>query len=255
MPIPERSPAARSGQRRLKKMDSNLEKLAVFWWRQVSPDRMALAITVGVGGLIGCALLLGGLEYLLTRGFTQPLHLAEIQTLQWIHQFANSRLDRLMLFVTRLCNPEVAVPVALLTLGALLARQARLAAWIFAIAGLGSILLNRSLKPLLPRLRPALYLPLIQENTFSFPSAHALGSTVLYGMIAYLLAIRYPQRAIWIYLLTAILVAVVGFSRLYLGVHWPTDVLAGWGVGFLWLITCITMLRLQQLEYERGEAK
>lgn len=71
---------------------------------------------------------------------------------------------------------------------------------------------------------------------------------MLYGFLAYLLATRYPNSAKIIYSLAIILIAGIGFSRLYLGVHWPTDVIAGYGVGFIWLMICITMLKLQRLK-------
>lgn len=236
------------------RMDSNLEKLEMFWVQRVSSNLTLLTITVGIAGLTGCAFFLWVMGWVFTSLIPLKIYTAEveIEILQWIHQAANPLLDALMLAVTRLCNPEVAVPVGLVTLVTLLVRHARLEAGIFAIAGLGAILLHRGLKLMFARLRPDLYPQLIQEETFSFPSSHALGATVLYGAIAYLLAKRWPQRAIWIYLLTTILVIAIGFSRLYLGVHWPTDVLAGWITGCLWLTICITMLRLQTLQKEKG---
>jgi membrane-associated phospholipid phosphatase len=92
---------------------------------------------------------------------------------------------------------------------------------------------------------------LISEKSFSFPSGHALGSMVLYGFIAYELATHYPRLSKVIYSFTVILIAAIGISRLYLGVHWPTDIIAGYGVGFLWLMICITMLKLQRLKQRK----
>lgn len=69
---------------------------------------------------------------------------------------------------------------------------------------------------------------------------------VLYGFIAYILATYYPQFSRLIYVLAVILIVAIGISRLYLGVYWPTDVIAGYGVGFLWLMICITVLKLQK---------
>jgi undecaprenyl-diphosphatase len=232
----------------MRRINSNLEKLAMLWGQRVSSNFTLLTMTVAIAGLIGCTLLLWAMERIFSRVVPLQIFTMEVETLRWFHKVATPFLDTLMLAVTRLCNPAVALPVGLATLVILLARQAYLEAWIFVIAGLGAILLNRVLKPIFARPRPTLYPPLVQEKTFSLPSGHALGAMVLYGMIAYLLAEYYPQRAIWIYLLTGILVLAVGLSRLYLGVHWPTDVLAGWGIGFLWLATCITMLRLQKLK-------
>ena len=70
---------------------------------------------------------------------------------------------------------------------------------------------------------------------------------MLYGFIAYLLATHYPRYTKVFYILAVIATTAIGLSRLYLGVHWPTDIIAGYGVGFLWLMLCITMLKLQKL--------
>jgi undecaprenyl-diphosphatase len=74
-----------------------------------------------------------------------------------------------------------------------------------------------------------------------------LQGTVLYGLIAYLLAQRFPQLARWFYGGAALWVAAIGFSRLYLGIQWPFDVLAGLVSGFLWVMICIVLLRLQAI--------
>ena len=88
---------------------------------------------------------------------------------------------------------------------------------------------------------------MITEHTYSFPSGHALQGTVLYGAISYLLAIRFPRFANWLYGGAMLLVGAIGLSRLYLGVHWPLDVVAGWIIGFLWLVIFVVSLRLQDL--------
>ena len=99
--------------------------------------------------------------------------------------------------------------------------------------------------------RPQLWQQLIKETSFSYPSGHALGSMVIYGFIAYLLAFHYPKFAQIIYTFAAILIGAIGLSRLYLGVHWPTDIIAGYGVGYLWLMFSITMLKLQKARFEK----
>ena len=167
--------------------------------------------------------------------------------LLWLHQFANPSLDNLMLFITNLGNPKTVVVVAAFTLGILWWRRYRIETYIFVLTCLGGLILNTGLKLFFSKPRPQLWTLLISEKSFSFPSGHALGSMVLYGFIAYLLAIHYLKFSQIIYGLAVILIATIGISRLYLGVHWPTDVIAGYGVGFLWLMICITMLKLQRL--------
>jgi undecaprenyl-diphosphatase len=67
------------------------------------------------------------------------------------------------------------------------------------------------------------------------------------------LATRLPRFSGLIFAIATVMIAAIGFSRLYLGVHWPTDVIAGYAVGFLWLTLCITMLKLQT--QAKAEAK
>jgi membrane-associated phospholipid phosphatase len=93
------------------------------------------------------------------------------------------------------------------------------------------------------RPRPLLWPRLIQETSYGFPSGHALGSIVLYGFLAYLLVRRYPGQGRSIYGMAAGLIGAIGFSRLYLGVHYPTDILAGYAVGWLWLMVCVFVLQ------------
>ena len=171
----------------------------------------------------------------------------ETKILWQIQQLSHPLLDRVMLAITVLVNPEVAVLVFLITLILLWWRRAHRETLMFSVVCGGSVILNQGLKLLFKRPRPDLWPPLITEHTYSFPSGHALQGTVLYGAISYLLANRFPRWANWLYGGAILLVGAIGLSRLYLGVHWPLDVLAGWTVGFLWLIICIFLLRLQDL--------
>jgi undecaprenyl-diphosphatase len=71
-------------------------------------------------------------------------------------------------------------------------------------------------------------------------------SMVVYGIIGYLLSSKFPQWRLLIISLTLVLVTGIGLSRLYLGVHWPTDVVAGYAAGLVWLLTCIFSLQVWQ---------
>ncbi len=78
--------------------------------------------------------------------------------------------------------------------------------------------------------------PNVSLTNWSFPSGHALHATVIYGFLAVLLATRLPQDRRWlVYAVTIVLVLLIGFSRLYLGVHWFSDVVTGWVLGLLWI--------------------
>ncbi|MBW4557678.1 MAG: phosphatase PAP2 family protein [Trichormus sp. ATA11-4-KO1] len=110
----------------------------------------------------------------------------------------------------------------------------------------GAISLNYLLKLLFGRARPVLWNRLVNVSHHSFPSGHAMGAMMIYGFIGYVLAEQFPQWQKQIFALTVILIVAIGFSRLYLGVHWPTDVLAGYAVGLGCLIACIFIWELEQ---------
>lgn len=159
-----------------------------------------------------------------------------------IHHWANPVLDQLMLGITRLADPEVVVIVVAISLGWLVQRRQWRSAVMLIFTCLGALMLNQGMKSAFTRPRPLLWPRLIEETSYGFPSGHALGSIVLYGLLAYLLVRRYPRQGRLVYGIAIVLIGAIGFSRLYLGVHYPTDVLAGYVVGWLWLTLCILML-------------
>lgn len=105
----------------------------------------------------------------------------------------------------------------------------------------GGGLLNLELKALFQRTRPETIDPSLLVSGWSFPSGHAMGSLIGYGIVAYLLVLWLPRH--WDRLIiaaSAALVLLIGFSRLYLGVHYLSDVIAGYAAGSVWLVVCIT---------------
>jgi membrane-associated phospholipid phosphatase len=107
-----------------------------------------------------------------------------------------------------------------------------------------AMLVNVGLKNLFERPRPAHEHPLVQLTTYSFPSGHAVASTVFYGILCALVFAHTRSRA-WrcmAIVIAATMVLVVGFSRVYLGAHFPSDVLAGTMVGLLWVLLSLRLL-------------
>jgi undecaprenyl-diphosphatase len=135
------------------------------------------------------------------------------------------------------------VVLTLITAGAigflLLERKPRTAAFLL-LAILGGTLISLALKAGFDRPRPDFLVHGDIVYTASFPSGHSMNSAVVYLLIGAILARAHRSRAIKVYLLAcAILITVlVGFSRMYLGVHWPTDVAAGWTAGAAWALLC-----------------
>ncbi len=115
----------------------------------------------------------------------------------------------------------------------------------------GGAILESILKYVFERARPELVTHLVSVSSASFPSGHAMNSTVIYLTLGTLLAKTERRRAVRIYLILAaiMLALLVGFSRIYLGVHWPTDVIAGWCIGSVWAFTC--SLLAERLQWRR----
>lgn len=126
------------------------------------------------------------------------------------------------------------------------------AAWVLAVAGNG--LLNRSLKSVFERVRPEHADGLIEATGYSFPSGHTSGSVVAYGMLAYLAIRLTPQRFHLPALLAATAVAFsTGCSRVFLQVHYASDVMAGLASGSLWLCICVMSCELARYYRRTGE--
>jgi membrane-associated phospholipid phosphatase len=222
-----------------------MKQLAGFSFRRVSAPMKTFMATLSTVGLAICIVILLGLGWLCQEVWEKEAFSFDTTLLLNIHQWANPGLDQLMLSITRLGDPEVAGCVIGASLIWLWWKHRRSEAKMFAIACLGAVILNQGLKLFFAKPRPTLWTHLITETSFSFPSGHALGALVTYGFLAYVLARQFQRAAAAIYGGAIALIAAIGFSRLYLGVHWPTDILSGYGVGFLWLMTCITLLKIQ----------
>jgi undecaprenyl-diphosphatase len=121
----------------------------------------------------------------------------------------------------------------------LLARRLRTALFVFA-ASAGGIALGSLLKQVYARPRPMLVPHLVDVTSSSFPSGHATDSAIVYLTLAALLARSAPERAVRIYLVggAILLILLIGCSRVYLGVHYPSDVVAGWTLGAAWALAC-----------------
>lgn len=114
-------------------------------------------------------------------------------------------------------------------------------------------ILNKTIKHIVQRMRPGDIRHLVHEGGFSFPSGHSITSMFVYGLLLYLILTHVKKR--WLRNLLAAMAAIpmilVGPSRIYLGVHYPTDVLAGWCLGFAALMAVIEVLQRIKSRRER----
>lgn len=150
----------------------------------------------------------------------------------WVHQWSAPWLDTVFQAITQTAGGWVAVPLAVVTAVLWQQRKKRTAVLIFASFA-GSVALNTILKLFFARLRPNIFPPLIIETSFSFPSGHTMAAVAFYGLISILL--WRSHRHGWA-ILPGLWVPLVALSRIYLGVHYPSDVLASLAVGTIWLI-------------------
>jgi undecaprenyl-diphosphatase len=112
-----------------------------------------------------------------------------------------------------------------------------------ATVAIADTLLNKGLKQLFERARPEDIVPLIEQGGYAFPSGHSVTSMAFYGMLLFLVQTRMEDRkkANTLSVVLILLIALIGPSRIYLGVHYPTDVLAGWAEG-VFVATAVYML-------------
>jgi undecaprenyl-diphosphatase len=158
----------------------------------------------------------------------------------WVREMARD--------ITSLGSFAVLGIVSLAVVAYLLLAGARSAAVLVLVAVVGGVMINSLLKIQFARPRPDLFVPAAKVFTASFPSGHAALSAITYMTLAALLARMTVGRRIRYYFMgVAIgLTFMVGVSRVYLGVHYPTDVLAGWCIGSAWALICwAIMARLQ----------
>jgi membrane-associated phospholipid phosphatase len=198
-------------------------------------DRRRLVLAVAVAYLAAWGVGIGYGYLLLAAGDWQGAPW-ERDVLRWFHERPlPPLLDRLML-VAPLFGTNLTVLPAMLVVGWWLwkTRREPITGVHLLVVSVGSLSLNPTMKYLLDRDRPSLYPLRGMYNWASYPSGHAILTTALYFTIAMLLLRRRGWR--WPLAAAAIVVLLTCYSRLYLAVHWPTDLIGGLLIGLVWLL-------------------
>lgn len=161
--------------------------------------------------------------------------------LQAVRGIASPLLDTIFVVGTDL-GGVIGVAVIGVLLGGYFIYKRRWHKLVFLLYALvGAVLLNVLLKSIFLRDRPDLWEHLVVEDSYSFPSGHAMASSAL---ALALIALGWKTKFRWMILAAAcFFVVFIGFSRLYLGVHYPTDVIAGWLVSTAWVSTVVYFMR------------
>jgi undecaprenyl-diphosphatase len=187
-----------------------------------------------LGLMTAAATLFAWLAEEVTQGRTQQF---DDRLRMLIHAHANPWLTAMMRGISLIASPGLLLASGALAIVFFVRTEKWRTAMLFVIAVAGAQLLGESLKLVFHRARPATFFGLAEPGGYSFPSGHAVGSCAFFCVMAAFYAARTSSRARrWIYFIGAVLAfAAVGFSRIYLGMHNPSDVLGGYAVAALWL--------------------
>lgn len=203
-----------------------------------------LSVTAGLrlfAALVVIGLLLLGFAALADE-FSEQSSLArfDLSVLNWLQLRGSEQGERLFQIVSWFGAPilfviDIGVAIAL----AVRRRWQWFTLWTVAIVG--GVLLDETLKLAFRRARPQVASEFISSGSWSFPSGHAMNALVGYAMLAYLLRqhVSSARTRAFVALGAALLIVAVGLSRLYLGVHYLSDVIAGYLAGGAWVLACI----------------
>lgn len=163
----------------------------------------------------------------------EPLRIDTI-VIDAVHSIHNAGWDNFFLFWTAIGEPLVVISVAAALFGMFLYRRHfRNAAVIMGGVG-GAGLANVILKGIFARSRPSIFTPLVHETSYSFPSGHAMVSA---AFVCVLMIVFWHTRFRYLAVIGGFaLTFLIGLSRVYLGVHYPSDIVAGWSVGLIWAV-------------------
>ncbi len=195
-------------------------------------------------------LLLGGSVLLIIFLFFGVYHTTltsfDFVVMHGVWKMRSDWLTEAMLFVTDLGSKHVSFPLMyILIVFFLLVKNPKLSLIVvFNLIGVREV--NKWLKSVYHRTRPDEW-PLIHETGLSFPSGHAMNSAAFFGFLGYLLWKYLRNKGIqagYVLVLTWMFIGLIGFSRVYLGVHFPTDVLGGFTAGAIWLILTLMLMKL-----------
>jgi len=220
---------------------SPFQKPIRFLQNRLSPQGYAgLHLTVGVLVVLICGWCFGEIAEDVSHG--DPIVQVDRHVAVWFHQHASPTITQVARTISFFGSVGWLTAVSLGVALFLVSRRDWLNASLVALVMLGGSTLNVVLKHFFHRERPVLESPLVTLSSYGFPSGHTMGATLLYGLLALLAWKNLRNRAarlacavgacFWILL--------IGFTRIYLGAHYLTDVLGALAAGLFWLVFCWT---------------
>lgn len=197
-----------------------------------------LAIKLFIEIILGAFLTIFSLYFFLKIGseiFNENILLLDNSFSNLVYSFRTDSLNSLMIFLTNLASPYLLFAGAIIS-AFFISLYRKKDAVIFLSILSSAVLANVILKFIYQRPRPDEF-PLIHESSYSFPSGHAMNAFMFYSLLAYFIyrETKSLKATFLVSIFCAIIILLVGFSRIYLGIHYPSDVLGGFIAGFLWL--------------------
>ncbi len=229
-----------------------LGAVAALRWRRSSPGTAELLITSGALLAVLAAIVLG-----LADGASESNGLASIDppVWQWMIDRRTPALTTIAIVVTTVGSTVAMTVIAIATIVFLLIKRRFGDAVLVAVVAAGAGFLVTVGKATVGRVRPPAEFRLVTETNESFPSGHALASAAILGVVLVVLLPSISSRAWRIGVLVGVglFALCIGLSRLYLGVHWATDVIGGWVTGLAWLALCLTVRQVWRLTRGKPE--
>ena len=182
-----------------------------------------------------------------TQGFDDAIRMT-------VYGVSSPRATTILYAATQLGSPLLLIPMTIVCSLIFLRLRRIRGAILLTVTMVGVTLLNWILKAVFQRERPVPFFGLAPPSSYSFPSGHSLASFCFYGALAALVTarLRSPVLRAVVWAAAAVIIVAVGFSRLYLGLHYPSDVIAGYATGFVWVLTVASADRMFQRADERS---
>jgi len=236
------APAAATPLPRLSRIRSAFKTMA---------ERLGPRMGVGLLAAVIVTVLFGVLASEVHEGETQHFDDALRMT---VYGVASPRATTVLHAITQLGSPLFLLPMTIV-FALIFLRQRRIRGAILLTATMvGVSLLNWILKAVFQRPRPLPFFGLTVPASYSFPSGHSLAAFCFYGALAALVTARL-RSVFWSAVVWAgavVIIVAVGFSRLYLGVHYPSDIIGGYATGFVWVLTVASADRMFRRADQRG---
>ena len=207
---------------------------------------LSLSLLIGLATAIGALVFFGWLTDQVFEGDSQQFDEA---TRAAVHQFASPALTVIMRGLS-FVGSTIALTIGTAIVVILFARRRwGREAKLFALTMIGAALLNITLKLTFKRTRPTPFFDLSPPETYSFPSGHSLASCCFFGALAVILTARIKRKRVRViaWIVCSVMFLSIGLSRIYLGVHHTTDVIAGFAAAFIWIM----VVRFVELQIAR----